>query len=95
MSIVVKNDDKEIKIGPNATRYEDVEDTIVKDIKCPFCGRNLVYDVERVQAGMGRMQKIHKLSCSECCLTFAGVENRSHFKTFTDFYKFVKEKITK
>lgn len=97
MSLVVKNDDKETVTetpdGKKLTVYTDVQDTVLDDLQCPFCGRNLEYAAERITIGMGRTQKQHLLTCSECCLTFTGIENRSHFANFEAFYEFVKDKI--
>jgi transcription elongation factor Elf1 len=97
MSIIVKNDDKEIvtetKDGNKLTIYEDVEDTVLDDIQCPFCNNNMEYSEDFITLAMGRKLKKFILSCENCCLKFEGTEAKSKFPTVEDFYNFVKDKI--
>lgn len=76
--------EKEIKKG-KLTRYEDIE---LPDLFCPCCSKKLVYGEEN-SAG----QKIMKFGCSDCELTFTGLEDPYRYLDFEDFYNFVKNRL--
>lgn len=92
MSYTIKNPDKVIKKG-NLTRYEDMEDTILPNLKCPFCNAVLKDSITEVQVGQNRFKTKFRLGCSKCYFAFEGMNERSEFRSFVAFYEFAEEKL--
>lgn len=91
--INIKNEDKVIKESELFTRYEDVPDTVLDELECPICGKNMTYGERTVITGQNTSITEFYFSCEDCHLDFKGKKSNKTFKKFIDFYNFVDGKI--
>ena len=91
--IIIENEDKVIKESELFTRYEDVPDTVLDEIKCPLCDKDMDRGERSTVTGQNTSITEYYFSCEECHLEFRGKKGRKTFKSFLDFYNFVEEKL--
>lgn len=88
----INRPDIEIKEG-NITTYIDQEELNLEELKCPCCSKDLEYSENSKTVGQGTSENVMKFSCSDCHLTFKGIEDRHQFVNFVEFYNFVKSRL--
>ena len=91
--IVIENEDKVIKESELFTRYEDTPDTVLDELKCPICNKDMDRGERNTITGQNTSITEYYFSCDDCCLEFRGKKSRKTFKSFLDFYYFVEEKV--